>query len=889
MQSIIPILDALADRRLTVFLGAGATCAVAQNPDLTWGAFLRRLLSERVAAFPYRLETGAIDALLDSGEYLEAAENIQALYGGNQVHFRNDIRDIFAGVRATDRALIEPLARMRDLGATFITTNFDTIIDDSLGLHPFDHAHDQLGDYVLGKWPGLVHLHGEVHAPDRMILTKSAYEAALQAPRHMDLLRLIFAARVIVTIGVSDTLRDPTFDQILEWMSLAEAPSTPRVYSLLATNDLTPENAGALYDRGVKIIRYGDSHADLAPFLNQVLDQRFKHEQRERLSLAQQCWHRVSHLAGPPTEAVDLLPFLQGDRPTFSHAVHPSVPRRAGFFTDLTAQISARLEVPGSTSVFAFTGAAGEGKSTSLFQVANELSQRVEQAWLRTNPLAPVDAQATLDAFPADAPVLLVADEGASLLESFLPYLHARSKHGGATVLLLSAKTSDWRSVFPDEAVIRAKTDLKRITIEGVNENFAKEIVHVWKEAGLRQRVAGYDDAALASRLVELSRHAGFDRSRASLLSGLLQLLHASELPDRLAALLDGLETRYGVGGDVPRSLATIASFHAIGFEHFSARALAASLGVSRKDLEERVLPVLHDEASIHINEGLITRSMVIAEHLVAAWDKAHPAQTSRGLIYDAIVEAHRDWLANPATTGFGARATRNNMNRLFHRALEIMVKRHDMTDTAIEISEALMANDPSDDELGVDRLKLMSRANLHVEALNFINASNRLYTLRAAQNAIGYSLNKSGRPLDAAIIFMHALSDAAHTPFHRERYDFMNSVTFLADALMQLDLPANRALLTSPKRDELASAAIAITTKLSRLPDLSARDSETLSDKTMAITGRYKVRRTEYARALTAVYESLAPFRLSQEPLTGPFFDSLNKGPLTFESLRRL
>lgn len=771
---------------LTVLLGAGSTIALSGDSRLSWPGLLQALIEERLRGSTLQFDLSVVRTLIEQGKFLDAADKLIFYYGGvNSISFGRAIRALL-DLKVENSALGGELLRLRDHGATFVTTNYDTLADQILDLYPADPTTPRLVDYALGRQPGVVHLHGHIRNLPHIVLTTDAYKHAYDAVG--DFLRIVFSSRTIITIGVGSTLNDPTFSRLFEWLSAPDAPVTPNIYAIFSEQDRAVIDAAELERRGITLLFFDGPPSGLAKFLRTALDvaigpapQMLSLEDRERY-LASQGFHRVA--TQRPDSDVSLestKQYLLGFTPTLARVGQTLIPRRREVGS-IVVESGSTLQDVGKTKVFALTGAVGEGKSTTMLQAVNELAGAYP-TYLSSSANTAIEYGAFMQALPPDGPLVIAYDEGASFLKSLLPFIHQREQTGASTVILIAAKTADWRSVFRTDAEIRHAVDIEHITIAGLDEALAAGIIAAWRTTQIEcELLSGKsEDAALAKKLTraaKTNRQAG--RNETSLLTALLNVLQQNELPRRLRRLIDDVSER--TEAHLGDALAIISAFHSLGIDDLPPQALAAGLGVDIARVRQDVLPALFREAWVSSGETLAMRSQLIATYVRDYWNELHPERNTDQWIADTIIATHHEALMRPPAGHYAQDLVTKRIYKLIYKTLRLIP-----IEQSLALTASLMAENPSDDIMALLHARNLTRKELTVEFFEFLRANSRLGSLRAAQSLAARCFVYESQPRSAMLMAVSALSDIAQSSRSRFRGEIIEAFDYAQQALVSL------------------------------------------------------------------------------------------------------
>lgn len=150
-----------------------------------------------------------------------------------------------------------------------LTTNFDRSFLNAVasvrGTSPRDY---RFGDtsFSQAQWEEdffVARIHGAVEVPDRMVLSKSQFEALLEDETYFDLLRTCFVQRGVLFLGFS--FYDPAIRFVFDELNRKFGPASPGRHMALLPNDANSDflrKAGRL---NIEVVSYdpANNHAEL--------------------------------------------------------------------------------------------------------------------------------------------------------------------------------------------------------------------------------------------------------------------------------------------------------------------------------------------------------------------------------------------------------------------------------------------------------------------------------------------------------------------------------------------------------------------------------------------------------------------------------------------------
>lgn len=241
------LVAAVQRGRVVPFVGAGMSKPMGMP---LWGEALRELLNRLLGA-----DASAIDALIDAGQYLDAA---QALVEHDEVQTRNYVRTKY---RVQQIRLAGPMLLLpRIAKGCVITTNFDDAIEQVYGRDEVRFDAYMHGTQEHNFFPRLVRgdrcllkLHGDADDPATHILTHAQYAGAYGEPFdfHKSLpkaLRQVFVSQSLLFLGCS--LDQDWTLELFEKARQTDEYAIPNHYAILAA----PVDAGVKQQKARRLL-----------------------------------------------------------------------------------------------------------------------------------------------------------------------------------------------------------------------------------------------------------------------------------------------------------------------------------------------------------------------------------------------------------------------------------------------------------------------------------------------------------------------------------------------------------------------------------------------------------------------------------------------------------
>ena len=523
----------------------------------------------------------------------------------------------------------------------------------------------------------------------------------------------------------------------LEWRhirSLVETPAERRVMLLsfgelgserprgLLPGDWGPDLTGRTPDAVKDLIlerlqhmRAAATAAGVVPGWNEVTAQ-FLAEQRQALT------------------PDDLTLYYNGQDPEWRHALAPAtqIPRRA-----LVGKVVEKLAAASGPTMVKLIGAAGEGKSTALLQIAAELVATDCRVLVRDRTGAPALNKGAVLALPAEGTWVLVTDDGDQVAPEVAATVAALKTAGRINVhWVVGARDTDWRARFTKgkrepawarwvEVWPADSTRILALTAED-----AEAIARAWEEANA---LGGLADAPAGSRghvLLDASRRHGAIAD-GTLFGAVLEkrfgaaglLAHVETLLERLSADAHALPS--GTRADV---FLYAAACDAVRIDGIDLNVVADLAGVPReRRRSEILLPLGAEAAAAGGGAALRTRHPAIARAAVRLVDEGRAGGADLEEIYRAVVRGTAETARTLRVEPHGE--ILNIGPRLLERLPDAGVERDRATTIALAAADEAVRVDPGLLVLAVTRAKTYRDAGRLDDASEFLLAG--LATMR--------------------------------------------------------------------------------------------------------------------------------------------------------------
>jgi tetratricopeptide (TPR) repeat protein len=257
-----------------VVVGSGVSIGATQHePASSWAGLLRSGVERCVALGRLSAEDSAsLNASIGSPDpdvFMLAAGLIEQKLRAHEGEYARWLRESVGELRARDPSVLQRLA---ELNVPLATTNYDHLLEEVTGLPAITWQEpDSVERWLRRDEHAILHLHGHWQQPDSIVLGQRSYDRVTLDEHAQAVLRALWLTRTPIFVGCGAGLSDPNFSRLLEWAGRAQAASGYRRYVLCTTAE---QCAHQHEDSGLYPVAYGDSHAELAPFLERLKSER---------------------------------------------------------------------------------------------------------------------------------------------------------------------------------------------------------------------------------------------------------------------------------------------------------------------------------------------------------------------------------------------------------------------------------------------------------------------------------------------------------------------------------------------------------------------------------------------------------------------------------------
>lgn len=171
-----------------------------------------------------------------------------------------------------DRDVLDALARHQRRGVLLTTTNYDHLLETVTTLRATNWRHPAAVERAIaGTEPRVLHLHGEWEDPESIVLGMRSYVDVARDAHAQAVLATLRTGRTFVFVGCGAGLQDPNLGAFIKWTGEVFARSETRHFRLCLQSEVDALRREHPREQRIFPLPYGDTHADLAPFLRALL------------------------------------------------------------------------------------------------------------------------------------------------------------------------------------------------------------------------------------------------------------------------------------------------------------------------------------------------------------------------------------------------------------------------------------------------------------------------------------------------------------------------------------------------------------------------------------------------------------------------------------------
>jgi len=273
--AVTHLRESIDREELVIVVGTGISIALTKgkSPILSWAGLIEdgyregikrgRLTQEQAGHWKAQLNSSDMDDRLAAAEFmtrkLGAPEG--ELYG-------RWLENTFNTVKPQNEEMTIALRAIQSTGTPMCTLNYDTLLEEVTALPTINHDETaKVTGWMRRTTKGIFHLHGCWQSASTCILGIRDYETTVGNEIRDLIQRSLGTFKRLLFIGCGETFADPNFAALIGWLRTQLKTAAPQHYALVTSDQVRRRQSDVSWQGFVDPISYGDSHADLAPFL----------------------------------------------------------------------------------------------------------------------------------------------------------------------------------------------------------------------------------------------------------------------------------------------------------------------------------------------------------------------------------------------------------------------------------------------------------------------------------------------------------------------------------------------------------------------------------------------------------------------------------------------
>jgi hypothetical protein len=254
---------------LIAICGAGTSLsATSGDPRAGWFGFLDHALTwcqQSNVHFEGADGHARASADLLAGDLVSAADKIQrALERAGE--WTRMLAETMGALRLTDPSIAKLIRR---LGSPVATTNYDTLLEEALGLNSVTWLSKTFAAVLRGETRSVAHIHGVYTEPESVVLGSGAYGRIQASVSAQAIEQAIALQNSLLFVGVGEGIKDPNVGELFRFLD-QHFRDTGITHFWLATEE---QAASARSDSVLKPIVFGsDARTEFVPFFRDLVE-----------------------------------------------------------------------------------------------------------------------------------------------------------------------------------------------------------------------------------------------------------------------------------------------------------------------------------------------------------------------------------------------------------------------------------------------------------------------------------------------------------------------------------------------------------------------------------------------------------------------------------------
>lgn len=267
------VIESAKQGKLVVIVGAGISIGLTNGVAPTWTELVKkgfdygqkkgRITATQLKTWSSQLASSDMDDLLSAAEFIG-----RKLGGPADPVYARWLQEEFGSLKPTNTRLISAIKALISHGIPLCTLNYDPLLEIVTGLPAIQVSDTQkIISWMRREQTAILHLHGSWDAPSSCILGIRDYEST-QSNEVRDLFQRTLATfNHLLFIGCGDTLADPNFSALVNWLRTKLPALTPQHIALTREDDVAKRNSDPAWEGFVEPLSFGKTHDELADFL----------------------------------------------------------------------------------------------------------------------------------------------------------------------------------------------------------------------------------------------------------------------------------------------------------------------------------------------------------------------------------------------------------------------------------------------------------------------------------------------------------------------------------------------------------------------------------------------------------------------------------------------
>lgn len=266
--------ERIANKQAIIFVGTGVSISSTNNnPIASWQGLLRdgvERCQQLIPDLPNRWKERVLEDIesTDTLDLLSAAEKIETKLRetGNYTRW---LRETVGKLTVANPSIISAI---KELGLPIITTNYDHLLEEIIGLREMTWKDRQnIARFFQGDEKKIFHLHGHWEHEDSVILGIRNYQNIINDNMTQLFINALQLGKSLIFIGFGAGVEDPNFKKFLDYGKTTLFQTEHHHYRLAKQDQVESARKQHLNSK-VHVLSYGTNYSDLAPFLQSLLN-----------------------------------------------------------------------------------------------------------------------------------------------------------------------------------------------------------------------------------------------------------------------------------------------------------------------------------------------------------------------------------------------------------------------------------------------------------------------------------------------------------------------------------------------------------------------------------------------------------------------------------------